>query len=70
MSVLQPYIDTKQLGRQSGQTEFNQVTTLRWDGGTAQKRMDDMLTKSYTERDGRRGALALRRHLHRHPRPR
>ena len=47
MSVLQPYIDKKQLVVQSGQTELNQVTTLRWDGGTAQSRMDDLLTKSY-----------------------
>ncbi len=44
---LQPYIDKKQLVVQSGQTQLNQVTTLRWDGGTAQKRMDDLLTSSY-----------------------
>ncbi|MET9252772.1 multiple monosaccharide ABC transporter substrate-binding protein [Streptomyces sp. NPDC048182] len=47
MSVLQPYIDKKQLVVRSGQTALNQVTTLRWDGGTAQKRMDDVLTSSY-----------------------
>ncbi|BBC36728.1 Sugar ABC transporter substrate-binding protein [Streptomyces graminofaciens] len=47
MSVLQPYIDKKQLVVQSGQTKITQVTTLRWDGATAQKRMDDILTKSY-----------------------
>ncbi|SDK22502.1 multiple monosaccharide ABC transporter substrate-binding protein [Streptomyces indicus] len=47
MKVLQPYIDKKQLVVQSKQTELNQVTTLRWDGGTAQKRMDDLLTSSY-----------------------
>ncbi|MFE9923876.1 multiple monosaccharide ABC transporter substrate-binding protein [Streptomyces sp. NPDC005774] len=47
MSALQPYIDKKQLVVRSGQTELNQVTTLRWDGGTAQKRMDDILTSSY-----------------------
>jgi putative multiple sugar transport system substrate-binding protein len=51
MKVLQPYIDKKQLVVRSGQTELNQVTTLRWDGGTAQKRMDDLLTSAYkTER--------------------
>lgn len=47
MSALQPYIDKKQLVVKSGQTELNQVTTLRWDGGTAQKRMDDILTSAY-----------------------
>ncbi|MER6089478.1 multiple monosaccharide ABC transporter substrate-binding protein [Streptomyces bluensis] len=47
MKVLQPYIDKKQLVVKSGQTELTQVTTLRWDGATAQRRMDDILTKSY-----------------------
>ncbi|MEY9811900.1 ABC-type xylose transport system substrate-binding protein [Streptomyces albogriseolus] len=47
MSVLQPFIDKKQLVVKSGQAELNQVTTLRWDGGTAQKRMDDILTSAY-----------------------
>ncbi|MFF7328927.1 multiple monosaccharide ABC transporter substrate-binding protein [Streptomyces sp. NPDC008150] len=47
MNVLKPYMDKKQLVVKSGQTAMNQVTTLRWDGGTAQKRMDDILTSSY-----------------------
>ncbi|MFI8966178.1 multiple monosaccharide ABC transporter substrate-binding protein [Streptomyces sp. NPDC053493] len=47
MKVLKPYLDNKQLVVRSGQTRLNQVTTLRWDGGTAQKRMDDLLTSSY-----------------------
>ncbi|WP_338898454.1 multiple monosaccharide ABC transporter substrate-binding protein [Streptomyces sp. TG1A-60] len=47
MSVLQPYIDDKKLVVRSGQEELTQVTTLRWDGATAQRRMDDILTKSY-----------------------
>ncbi|WP_181786187.1 multiple monosaccharide ABC transporter substrate-binding protein [Streptomyces phytophilus] len=47
MSVLQPYLDSGQLTVQSGQTEMNQITTLRWDGGTAQKRMDDLLSGNY-----------------------
>jgi putative multiple sugar transport system substrate-binding protein len=50
MSVLQPYIDSKKLVVQSGQTGLTQVTTLRWDGATAQKRMDDILTKSYASK--------------------
>ncbi|MEU9044813.1 MULTISPECIES: multiple monosaccharide ABC transporter substrate-binding protein [unclassified Kitasatospora] len=48
MSVLKPYIDSKKLVVQSGQTEFNQVATQRWDGGVAQSRMDNLLSKSYT----------------------
>ncbi|MFJ3302091.1 multiple monosaccharide ABC transporter substrate-binding protein [Streptomyces sp. NPDC086549] len=47
MSVLKPYIDSKKLVVRSGQTELTKVTTLRWDGATAQKRMDDILTSSY-----------------------
>ncbi|MEU6536699.1 multiple monosaccharide ABC transporter substrate-binding protein [Streptomyces sp. NPDC047000] len=47
MKVLQPFIDKKQLVVRSGQTNLTQVTTLRWDGGTAQKRMDDILTSAY-----------------------
>ncbi|CAM5738205.1 Sugar ABC transporter substrate-binding protein OS=Streptomyces alboniger OX=132473 GN=CP975_30055 PE=4 SV=1 [Streptomyces alboniger] len=48
MKVLQPYIDKKQLVVKSGQTELTKVTTLRWDGATAQRRMDDILTGKYT----------------------
>ncbi|MET8507458.1 multiple monosaccharide ABC transporter substrate-binding protein [Streptomyces sp. NPDC004787] len=48
MKVLKPYLDKKQLVVRSGQTQLNQVTTLRWDGGTAQKRMDDLLTSAYS----------------------
>jgi putative multiple sugar transport system substrate-binding protein len=47
MSVLKPYIDSKKLVVKSGQTAMTQVTTLRWDGATAQKRMEDILTSSY-----------------------
>ena len=48
MSVLQPYVDSKKLVVRSGQTSLDQVATLRWDGGTAQARMDNLLSKSYT----------------------
>ncbi|MEU6348010.1 multiple monosaccharide ABC transporter substrate-binding protein [Streptomyces sp. NPDC047072] len=48
MSVLQPYIDSKKLVVKSGQTAMTQVTTLRWDPATAQKRMEDTLTSTYT----------------------
>ncbi|OPX07520.1 multiple monosaccharide ABC transporter substrate-binding protein [Mycobacterium sp. AT1] len=48
MSVLQPYIDSGKLVVKSGQTSFDQVATLRWDGGLAQSRMDNLLSKAYT----------------------
>ncbi|MET8172209.1 multiple monosaccharide ABC transporter substrate-binding protein [Streptomyces clavifer] len=47
MNVLKPFVDKGELVVRSKQTALNQVTTLRWDGGTAQKRMDDLLTSSY-----------------------
>jgi putative multiple sugar transport system substrate-binding protein len=47
VKVLKPYLDSGQLVVRSGQTRLNQVTTLRWDGGTAQKRMDDLISKNY-----------------------
>lgn len=46
--TLKPYIDKKQLVVRSKQTKLNQITTLRWDGGTAQKRMDNLLTSDYS----------------------
>ena len=48
MSVLQPFIDSGKLVVKSGQTSFDQVATLRWDGGLAQSRMDNLLSRSYT----------------------
>ncbi|OTP12399.1 multiple sugar-binding periplasmic receptor ChvE [Enterococcus sp. 10A9_DIV0425] len=50
MSILQPYIDSKQLNVSSGQTKFNQIATLRWDGSTAQARMDNLLSANYTDK--------------------
>ncbi|NGO68473.1 multiple monosaccharide ABC transporter substrate-binding protein [Streptomyces boncukensis] len=47
MKVLRPYLKKGQLVVRSKQTRMNQATTLRWDGGTAQKRMDDLISKSY-----------------------
>ena len=48
MSVLQPYLDSGKLVVKSGQTSFDQAATLRWDGGLAQSRMDNLLSKAYT----------------------
>ncbi|GGO52985.1 sugar ABC transporter substrate-binding protein [Streptomyces daqingensis] len=47
MKVLRPYIEKGRIVVRSKQTKLNQTTTLRWDGGTAQKRMDDLLSKNY-----------------------
>ncbi|GGS09073.1 sugar ABC transporter substrate-binding protein [Streptomyces aureoverticillatus] len=47
MKVLQPYFKSGQLIVRSKQTRMNQATTLDWDGGTAQKRMDDLISKNY-----------------------
>ncbi len=48
MSVLQPYIDNGKLVVKSGQTGMDKVSTLRWDGATAQARMDNILSANYT----------------------
>lgn len=48
MSVLQPYIDSGQLVVKSGQMGMDKVATLRWDGATAQARMDNLLSAYYT----------------------
>jgi len=48
MSILQPYIDSGKLVVLSGQTDFDQVATLRWDGQVAQQRMENLLTANYS----------------------
>jgi putative multiple sugar transport system substrate-binding protein len=50
MSVLQPYIDSGKLVVGSGQTGMDKVATLRWDGATAQARMDNLLSAYYTDK--------------------
>jgi putative multiple sugar transport system substrate-binding protein len=49
MDQLSPYIKSGQLVVRSGQTDFAKVATLRWDGATAQQRMDNILTAYYTD---------------------
>jgi putative multiple sugar transport system substrate-binding protein len=49
MSILQPYLDNGQLVIQSGQEGMDKVSTLRWDGATAQARMENLLSAYYTE---------------------
>jgi putative multiple sugar transport system substrate-binding protein len=48
MKILQPYIDSGELVVRSGQTKMDQVTTLRWDGVRAEKRMNELLDSHYT----------------------
>ncbi|WP_430522316.1 multiple monosaccharide ABC transporter substrate-binding protein [Paenibacillus brevis] len=48
LSVLQPYMDSGKLVVRSGQTKMEQVATLRWDGATAQARMDNLLSAHYS----------------------
>ncbi|GGQ14246.1 multiple monosaccharide ABC transporter substrate-binding protein [Streptosporangium pseudovulgare] len=48
MSVLKPKIDDGTLTVRSGQTDFKTAAILRWDPATAQRRMEDILTKTYT----------------------
>src|SRR4051812_18313027 len=51
MSVLQPYIDSGKLVVQSKQVKFpEEVGTLRWDGATAQARMDNILSTFYADK--------------------
>ena len=49
MDVLQPLIDDGTLVVKSGQTDIEQAATLRWDGETAQSRMEDLLTANYSD---------------------
>ena len=48
MATLKPYIDNGKLVVKSGQTDFKTVAILRWDPATAQKRMEDIITKTYS----------------------
>jgi putative multiple sugar transport system substrate-binding protein len=50
MSVLQPYIDEGKLVVASEQTGMDKVSTLRWDGATAQARMDNLLSAYYSDK--------------------
>jgi putative multiple sugar transport system substrate-binding protein len=49
MDVLQPLIDDGTLVVKSGQVDIEQVATLRWDGETAQSRMEDILAQFYSD---------------------
>ncbi|GAA2871052.1 sugar ABC transporter substrate-binding protein [Streptosporangium fragile] len=48
MDTLKPYIDKGTLVVKSGESDFKTVAILRWDPATAQKRMEDLITKTYS----------------------
>ena len=58
MSILQPLIDDGTLVVKSGQTDFQTVATLRWDPATAQARMENLLTSTYSGGDKVAGVLS------------
>jgi putative multiple sugar transport system substrate-binding protein len=49
MSVLQPQIEKGVLVVKSGQTGMDKVGTLKWDGATAQARMDNLVSANYSD---------------------
>ncbi|WP_129721532.1 multiple monosaccharide ABC transporter substrate-binding protein [Xylanivirga thermophila] len=49
MSILEPYIEDGKLVVKSGQMGMDKVATLRWDGATAQQRMENILSAYYTD---------------------
>ena len=50
MSVLDPDIKSGKIIVASGQTGMDKVSTLRWDGATAQARMDNLLSAFYSNK--------------------
>ncbi|WEO77813.1 sugar ABC transporter substrate-binding protein [Cryobacterium sp. SO2] len=58
MDVLQPLIDDKTIVVKSGQTDIEQVATLRWDGEEAQSRMENILTSTYSDGSVVNGVLS------------
>jgi len=58
MDTLQEYIDNGTLVVKSGQTDIEQVATLRWLQETAQKRMEDLLTSTYSDGSKVQGVLS------------
>jgi putative multiple sugar transport system substrate-binding protein len=58
MSVLKPLIDDGTLVVKSGQMKIEQVATLRWQQETAQKRMEDLLTRAYNDGSKVNGVLS------------
>ncbi|KUG53788.1 sugar ABC transporter substrate-binding protein [Serinicoccus chungangensis] len=58
MDTLQPYMDDGTLEVPSGQTDIEQAATLRWQQETAQRRMEDLLTSTYSDGTELHGVLS------------
>ena len=58
MEEIQPLIDAGTLVVKSGQTDFNTVATLRWDGEEAQSRLENILTSTYSDGSTVNGVLS------------
>jgi len=58
MDTLQPYLDSGVLTVPSGQTDFEQAAILRWQQETAQRRMEDLLTSTYSDGTELHGVLS------------
>jgi len=51
MDVIEPYIEDGTLEVPSGQTEFEQAAIMRWEPSTAQERMDNLMSGSYSNEE-------------------
>jgi putative multiple sugar transport system substrate-binding protein len=58
VDTLKPYIEDGTIVVKSGQASIEQAATLRWAQETAQKRMEDLLTKSYNDGSKIAGVLS------------
>jgi putative multiple sugar transport system substrate-binding protein len=58
MDTLKPFLSDGTLKVKSGQTDFNTVATLRWDPATAQARMENILTSTYSDGSKVNGVLS------------
>ncbi|WP_035838168.1 multiple monosaccharide ABC transporter substrate-binding protein [Cryobacterium roopkundense] len=58
MQEIQPFIESGVVVVKSGQTDFNTVATLRWDGEEAQSRLENILTSTYSDGSKVNGVLS------------
>jgi len=58
MDVLEPYIEDETITVPSGQTTIEQAATQRWEQETAQERMENLLTSTYSGGEELDGVLA------------
>ena len=58
MDVLEPYIEDETIAVPSGQTTIEQAATQRWEQETAQERMENLLTSTYSGGEELDGVLA------------